>query len=103
MKHGLLSVTEGFSQGCPASPVFAAIVLNDIFCKIYPELKLRAEQRKANGDLGDDGLGTLALILAYIDDVNSMLHHEDVDFFLIRFRQLAGPLGAVLNTKKRES
>jgi hypothetical protein len=38
--------------------------------------------------------------LAYVDDCNVLLHHEDVLFFLDRFKQLAEPLGAVLNTEK---
>jgi hypothetical protein len=40
----IISVTEGFTQGCPVSPVFAAIVLNDILSTIQKELNLRAEQ-----------------------------------------------------------
>jgi hypothetical protein len=96
----IISVTEGFTQGCPVSPVFAAIVLNDILSTIQKELNLRAEQRRVKGEPGDDNLGTLDIILAYVDDCNVLLHHEDVLFFLDRFKQLAEPLGAVLNTEK---
>jgi hypothetical protein len=96
----IISVTEGFTQGCPVSPVFAALVLNDILSKIQLELNARAEQRRINGEPGDDGLGTLGLILAYVDDCNILLHHEDVLYFLNRFKELAEPLGAVLNTEK---
>jgi hypothetical protein len=53
----VIPVEEGFSQGCPASPVFAALVLHDILSTIQPELERRAAQRKALGDNGDDGLG----------------------------------------------
>ncbi|KAL7501910.1 hypothetical protein ACHAXN_000070 [Cyclotella atomus] len=83
----VIPVSEGFSQGCPASPVF----IN------YPT---RTEQRKALGDTGDDGLGSIGLILAYVDDVNVMLHHDDIEYFLRRFIELGGPLGAILNTEK---
>ena len=38
--------------------------------------------------------------MAYVDDVNNMLHHEDVLFFLRRFCELATPMGGVLNTEK---
>lgn len=31
----IIAVTDGFSQGCPASPVFAALMLHDILSKIY--------------------------------------------------------------------
>ncbi|KAL7505139.1 hypothetical protein ACHAXN_004892 [Cyclotella atomus] len=96
----IIAVTEGFSQGYPASPVFAALVLHDILSKIQPELENRAAQRKAAGDLGDDGLGSKGFSLAYVDDLNAVLHHQDVDFFLRRFKALGEPLGAILNTEK---
>jgi hypothetical protein len=96
----VIAVQEGFSQGCPASPVFAAIVLNEILTQLHKELALRAALRKSRGDTGDDNDGTLALILAYVDDCNILLHLDDVKFFLDRFVQLASPLGAVLNTEK---
>lgn len=99
-KWVIIPVNEGFSQGCPASPVFAAIVLHDILSQIQPELNARAAQRKAYGDCGDDGLGSLGIIMAYVDDVNSILHHSDIKYFLDRFRELGGPLGAILNTEK---
>ena len=93
-------MSEGFSQGCPASPVFAAIVLHVILSEIYPELEKRAAQRKALGDDGDDGLGGLAILMAYVDDVNAMLYHDDVEFFFQQFQALADPLNAILNTDK---
>ena len=58
-----IPVAEGFSQGCPASPVFAAIVLHVILSQIYPELEHRAAQRKANGEQGDDEMGGLAILM----------------------------------------
>jgi hypothetical protein len=76
--------------------------LHDILSKIQPELENRAAQRKAAGDLGDDGLGSTGFSLAYVDDVNDVLHHQDVDFVLgrFKFKVLGEPLGAVLNTEK---
>jgi hypothetical protein len=53
----IIDVHEGFSQGCPASPVFAAIVLHDILCRIQPDLERRAAHRALNDDKGDDNLG----------------------------------------------
>ena len=97
----IIEVHEGFSQGCPASPVFAAIVLNIILREIQKGLDSRAISRKSDfGNHGDDGLGTLGLILAYVDDVNALLHHLDVKFFLDKFNELATPLGGILNTEK---
>ena len=95
-----IPVEEGFSQGCPASPVFAAIVLNEILSKIYGELEERAKQRLKDGDKGDDNLGSLGILLAYVDDVNAVLCHDDVDYFLKRFVEEATPKGAILNTEK---
>ena len=81
----IIPVTEGFSQGCPLSPVFAALVLNAIIKTIHPELEARAKARLRRGDKGDDGRGSVALLMAYVDDVNILLHHEDVHWFLNRF------------------
>ncbi|KAL7506944.1 hypothetical protein ACHAXN_009287 [Cyclotella atomus] len=77
-----------------------AIVLHDILSQIQPELENRATQRKAAGDLGDDGNGSTGFSLAYVDDVNAVLHHQDVEYFLERFKTLGEPLGAILNTDK---
>ena len=38
--------------------------------------------------------------MAYVDDVNALLHHKDVRWFLQRFVELAQPRGGVLNTMK---
>ena len=63
-------------------------------------MNVRAKQRQANGDTGDDRYGTIAIILAYVDDTNLLLHHDDVKYFLDRFKELGEKLGAVLNTEK---
>ena len=55
---------------------------------------------KAAGELGDEELGSTGFSLAYVDDVNAVIHHQDVDFFLRRFKVLSEPLGAILNTEK---
>jgi hypothetical protein len=72
----------------------------DILSKIQPELEAWALQRKAAGDLADNRLGWISFSLAYIDDANTMLHHQDVDYFLNRFKTLGKPFGAILNTEK---
>eukprot|EP00956_Cyclotella_meneghiniana_P026933 scaffold59456_cov45-Cyclotella_meneghiniana.AAC.1 len=96
----IIPVTEGFSQGCPLSPVFAALVLNAIIKTIQPELEARAKARLSKGEKGDDGKGSVALLMAYVDDVNILLHHEDIHWFLNRFVELAEPRGGKLNTFK---
>jgi hypothetical protein len=95
-----IPVTEGFSQGCPFSPTFAAIVLNDILTQIQPELETRAKHRLLQGNKGDDDFGSLGFVFSYVDDTNAVLHHDDVRFFLDKFCELGIPLGAVLNTTK---
>eukprot|EP00956_Cyclotella_meneghiniana_P041000 scaffold211404_cov36-Cyclotella_meneghiniana.AAC.3 len=96
----VIDVEEGFSQGCPLSPVFAALVLNSILTKLQPQLEARAKARAAAGDKGDDGHGGVGLVMAYVDDVNALLHHDDVHWFLKEFVKLATPRGGVLNTFK---
>ena len=96
----VIKVEEGFSQGCPVSPVFAAIVLNAILRKIQPHLEARARLWLSEGHPGDDGHGTLGLIMAYVDNVNVLLHHDDIEFFLDEFTRLARPRGGILNTTK---
>eukprot|EP00956_Cyclotella_meneghiniana_P012688 scaffold18030_cov64-Cyclotella_meneghiniana.AAC.2 len=96
----VIGVEEGFSQGCPLSPVFAALVLNVILKKLQPELEQRAKDRKDRGDFGDDRRGSIGLLMAYVDDVNALLDHRDVKWFLDRFVELANPRGGILNTMK---
>jgi hypothetical protein len=76
LKDGQWRIIEGFSQGCPASPVFAALILHDILLTIQSELENWAAHRKAAGDLGDDGHSSTGFSLAYVDDVNAVLHHQ---------------------------
>jgi hypothetical protein len=95
-----IPVCEGFSQGCPASPLFAALVLNHILQKCHRDLSLRASRRFAQGLSHDDGQGGAPIILGYVDDVNSLLPTEDVEFFLLKFKEYGEPLGAILNTEK---
>ncbi|KAL7523057.1 hypothetical protein ACHAXR_000534, partial [Thalassiosira sp. AJA248-18] len=91
-------VSEGFSQGCPLSPILAAIVLNYILKKVDTILKARAKSRPAA--TSDDGLGGLAIILAYVDDANFLVPLDDVEPLLQAFKSVAEPLGAIMNTEK---
>jgi len=45
-------------------------------------------------------MGTLGIILAYVDDCNALLALEDVEPFLDKFKHIAEPLGAIMNTEK---
>eukprot|EP00984_Skeletonema_dohrnii_P016248 scaffold7173_cov81-Skeletonema_dohrnii-CCMP3373.AAC.1 len=95
------TVEEGFTQGCPLSPIFAGIiVLTHILKQIDKELQQRAATRLSQNNAGDDGNGGLPIIMAYVDDTNCLLPIEDVNFFLERFEHYGVPLGAVMNTDK---
>ncbi|KAL7503585.1 hypothetical protein ACHAXN_002323, partial [Cyclotella atomus] len=74
----IIEVNKGFSQGCPASPAFAAIILHDILSKIQPELECRAAHRALNNDKGDDSLGSL-------DSSWDMLMMSTVCFIMMMF------------------
>jgi hypothetical protein len=80
--------------------VFAAIVLHEILSTIQPELEQRAAHRAYNNDVRDDKHGSLGFILGYVDDVYCILHHDDVEYFLQCFEDLANPLGAILSKEK---
>ena len=82
----------------PSLSRFAALVLNVILRTL--ELEARAEERFNTGDTGDDSKGSIGLLMAYVDDVYALLHHNNINWFLKRFVELAQPRGRVLNTMK---
>ncbi len=93
-----IPVREGFSQGCPLSPILAAVVLNHILKKVDAKLrKISSTRSKLDSD---DELGGIALIMAYVDDANFLVPLEDVLPLLNAFNEVAEPLGAVMNTEK---
>ena len=107
----VIEVQEGFSQGCPASPILAALVLTSILSKINRDLSLDATSRLNDGNEYDDGQGGKPLILGYVDDVNVLLPTQDVERFFHLFRlygagidssneRVSPGLGAILNTEK---
>ena len=95
-----IPVQEGFSQGCPASPVFAALVLNRILQKVQADMLQKVKRRVNNNDIGDDGRGGVPIIMTYVDDVNALIPLEDVEDFLELFNKYGIPLGAIMNTEK---
>jgi len=95
-----IPVEEGFSQGCPFSPIFAAIVLNHILRKVHRDLMLKAVKRMADNNPHDDGMGGIAIIMAYVDDTNILIPLEDVEDFMESFDKNGGELGARLNLDK---
>ena len=95
-----LPVEEGFTQGCPLSPIFAAIVLNHILKKVHTDLMMKAVSRAANGNTHDDGIGGAPILMVYVDDTNALVPLEDVEDFLLLFNKYGNQLGAILNLTK---
>ena len=95
-----IPVQEGFTQGCPLSPILAAIVLKDVLSHLDSDLRARARARLQQGNPGDDGHGGITDIFAFVDDTNAAVPLEDVLFFLQRFQDLATPVNAILNADK---
>lgn len=95
-----LAVEEGFSQGCPISPIFGALVLGVILEKVYKDLNKRVQDRLNEGETLDDDNGGVSITMAYIDDVNALVPLEDVKFFLDKFKMYGEELGGFMNTEK---
>ena len=91
---------EGSSQGCPFAAFLACLVLHEVLSPIYSALTKRAATRRANSDNGDDGLGSHALMMAYIDDCTISLHYDDLSFFIDEFNRIGIPLGCKLKEQK---
>ena len=91
---------EGVNQGCPLSSIFAALVLNTILKPLDKALQDRAKTRLLLGDSGDDGQGSITHLLAYVDDNNALVPHQDIKFCIEKFEELAAPLGCKLNPSK---
>ena len=91
---------EGSSQGCPFAAFLACLVLDDIIKQIDTELHSRATSRKNSNCASDDGLGTRAIVMSYIDDTTVSIGYQDLKYFLDRFKTLGAPLGCTLKPQK---
>ena len=99
-----IAPTEGFSQGCPFSPIFTAIVRNEIFLtQLQDILNILASQGLEIGLKGNNNRWTQGFILACIDNCNSLVALQDVEPALLDkiFKELAKPLGAIMNNTKK--
>ena len=100
----IISAEEGFSQGCPISPILAGIVLNHVL-RILDKLLKRWAYNRHRKNVGyetpsDDGQGSILTILGYMDAVSALVHIGDAAFFVEHFKKLGLPLGAELNQEK---
>ena len=73
-------IEEGFSQGCPFSPFFAALVLHRLMRQLDVKLHERAQIRLCHGYHGDDNQGGLTKIKTYLDDGGIAASLLDVKF-----------------------
>ena len=68
------------------SPVFAALVLRYILKKVEQGMFQYIDVGNSFGDAHDDGMGCILIVLAYVDDVNCLLHLQDFKPFLGSFK-----------------
>ena len=50
----------------------------------------------------DDGRGGLPLIMGYVDDVNILVLHKDLELFCNLFVKYGEPYGAIINSEKTQ-
>ena len=91
---------EGSSQGCPFAAFLACLVLHEVIQPLSTKLAQRAHTRKRLDGANDDGLGSLAVIMTYIDDCTASVHYDDLRFFIEEFDRIGTPLGCVLKQQK---
>ena len=95
-----IPVEEGFTQGCPLSPVFAGMVLHHITRKIHTHLLQEVIKRIRKKLKMDDDRGAVPIVMGFVDDVNALVTIEDAAEYLRLFEEIGGELGAILNTDK---
>ena len=95
-----LNQPEGFSQGCPLSPLFACLVLSALTATVNKTLSTRALERIRQHITADDNLGGVSHTASVMDDTSVCLLHEDLLPFLNEFDSLGKPYGIHLNKTK---
>ena len=95
-----IPVEEGFTQGCPLSPVFAGMVLRHLTSKIHIHLLQEVIARIRKKLKMDDERGAVPIAMGYVDNVNALITVKDAAEYLRLFEEIGGQLGAILNTKK---
>ena len=71
---------EGFAQGCPLSPFFACLVLQELMVKLSSNLEQRAQIRER----------LTSFLVAYMDDQAAIANIEDIKY-IFQFFQTEGP------------
>ena len=91
-----IPIEEGFTQGCPLSPVFAGMVLHHITSNIHTHI-LQVIARIRKKLKMDDECGAVSIVMRYVDNANALVTIEDTAGYLRLFEE-GGKLGALLNT-----
>jgi hypothetical protein len=94
--HVLLMI-EGFSQGCPLSSIFAALILHEIL----KEVKTTHDARRVGKNRTQGKGGAEIMPIAFMDDTNILLPIEDVEWFLKRVTKLGAPVGVLIGREKK--
>ena len=95
-----IPVKEGFTQGCPLSPILASLVLQDVLIAVDIVMKKQARDRLKDKNRYDDNLGGVCNILGWMDDVNCAIPIPDILLFMETFETEAKKVGAILNKTK---
>ena len=91
---------EGSSQGCPFAAMLACLVMHDVLTPIIAKLHERALRRRNHPTNDDDGLGSMAITMTYIDDCTVSINYEDIQFFMDEFNALGKQMGCTLKPQK---
>ena len=94
---------KGIPQGDPLAPVLACLVLHQLLASINKQLLQRASLRLRSCQPGNNGYGSLAATLSYINDTFLFLMYEDLPWFIQSFSSLGLPLGIQLNLHKTKN
>eukprot|EP00957_Ditylum_brightwellii_P064047 4858673-Ditylum_brightwellii.AAC.1 len=88
---------EGFALGCPLSGVFSALVLGEVL-KHLNEGQSDCSLHAANPQ--DDVDDLISKLLAFIDDTNAVVPHQDVAWIFYEIRTIDITFGCQSSKKK---
>ena len=75
-----IQMLDGVSQGCLLLAIFAALVLDRVLRLLDALLCQQANACLLYGDCGDDGHGSIAHLIGWVDDVTARVPLVDLIF-----------------------